>query len=260
MSAASPTGYDNVDQNSSKHDEEVYLYDSQTASLTCVSCNPTGARPVGVLDTVESGEGLGLLIDRRKVWVEEGREHWLAGNIPGWTAQSLTSAVFQSRYLSDSGRVFFNSTDDLVPAATNHKADVYEYEPTGVASCDSPSGGCVALISGGSSPEESAFLEATASGNDVFFLTAAQLLPQDTDTAFDIYDARVCGGESPCLTPPPLRGKGARARAAATPPPPPSRPRSGPRVARRSRGPRADPRPPSRRAANTLAAKRAPSR
>jgi hypothetical protein len=34
----------------------------------------------------------------------------------------------------------------------------------------------------------------------VFFLTAAQLLPQDTDTAFDIYDARICTQESPCLS------------------------------------------------------------
>jgi hypothetical protein len=36
----------------------------------------------------------------------------------------------------------------------------------------------------------------------VFFLTAAQLVPQDTDTAFDIYDARICTPASPCLTPP----------------------------------------------------------
>jgi hypothetical protein len=202
MSAASPTGYDNVDQNSGKHDEEVYLYDAGTASLTCVSCNPTGARPVGVLDKVESGEGLGLLVDRRKVWAESGHEHWLAGNIPGWTAQSLVGALFQSRYLSDSGRLFFNSPDHLVPQATNGKENVYEYEPADVGSCESPSGGCVSLISSGSSGRESAFLEATPSGNDVFFLTASQLLPQDTDTAFDVYDARVCTQASPCLSPP----------------------------------------------------------
>jgi sugar lactone lactonase YvrE len=216
MSAASPTGYDNVDQHSGKHDEEVYLYDAATASLRCVSCNPTGARPVGVLDTEESGEGLGLLVDRRKVWFG----HWLAGNIPGWTAQSLVSALVQSRYLSDNGRLFFNSPDGLVPQASNGKENVYEYEPTGLGSCNSPSGGCVALISSGSSGKESAFLEATPSGNDVFFLTAAQLLPQDTDTAFDIYDARVCTPNSACLTPPSPAPPGCSTANACRPAPP----------------------------------------
>ncbi len=198
MSAASPTGYDNRDQRSGQRDEEVYLYDSATARLTCVSCNPTGARPVGVIDENESGEGLGLLVDRRKIWF--GR--WLAGNIPGWTAQSITSAMFQSRYLNDEGRLYFNSPDELVPAASNGKENVYEYEPSGIGSCESSSGGCVALLSSGTSSNESAFIEATPGGNDVFFVTAARLSPQDTDTAFDIYDARVCTPSSPCLAPP----------------------------------------------------------
>jgi hypothetical protein len=198
MSAASPTGYDNVDQKTGKRDEEVYLYDAREARLSCISCNATRARPVGVLDTEESGEGLGLVVDRRKIWIG----HSLAGNIPGWTAQSLVSALFQSRYLTDSGRLFFNSPDNLVPQATNGKENVYEYEPGGVGSCESPSG-CVSLMSSGSSGKESAFLEATPSGSDVFFLTAGQLLPQDSDTAFDVYDARVCTQASPCLTPPP---------------------------------------------------------
>ena len=185
-------------QNSGKRDEEVYLYDSSTASLLCVSCDPTGAPPAGVLDQVESGEGVGLLVDRRKVWLG----HSLAGNIPGWTAESLFSALFQSRYLSNEGRLFFDSPADLLPAATNHKEDVYEYEPAGSGSCESTTGGCVALISSGSSEKESAFLEATPSGNDVFFLTAAQLVPQATEPGFDIYDARVCTPQSPCLAPP----------------------------------------------------------
>jgi hypothetical protein len=206
MSAASLTGYDNFDANPAAvgaRDEEVYLYDSAAAPgaarLRCVSCNPGGARPNGVLDTRESGEGLGLLADRRGVWA--GR--WLAGNIPGWTAQSLVSALYQSRYLSDEGRLYFNSPDSLVPAAKNAKEDVYEYEPSGVGSCVSATGGCVSLISGGSSDRESAFIEATPDGSNVFFVTEARLLPsQDTDTAFDIYDARECTAISPCLSPP----------------------------------------------------------
>jgi phosphodiesterase/alkaline phosphatase D-like protein len=205
MSAAPITGYDNVDASpeaNGARDEEVFLYDSANTALRCISCNPSGARPAGVFDTAESGEGLGLLVDRRKVWAESGHEHWLAGNIPGWTAQSVENALFQSRYLSDQGRLYFNSPDSLVPAARNGKENVYEYEPAGVGSCQSPSGGCISLISGAGSDRESAFIEATPDGSSVFFVTEANLLPQDTDTAFDIYDARECTEASPCLTPP----------------------------------------------------------
>jgi hypothetical protein len=203
MSAAPITGYDNTDasaQANGARDEEVFLYDSTTASLRCVSCNPTGARPAGVFDQNQSGEGLGLVVDRRRVWLNR----WIAGNIPGWTAQTLGSGLFQSRYLSDEGRLYFNSPDRLVPAAANSKEDVYQYEPAGVGNCQSPSGGCVSLISGGSSDRESAFIEATPDGSNVFFVTEARLLPsQDTDTAFDIYDARECTASSPCIPQPP---------------------------------------------------------
>jgi hypothetical protein len=43
-------------------------------------------------------------------------------------------------------------------------------------------------------------------GSDVFFSTNDQLVPQDTDnTQLDIYDARICTAESPCIKqPPPL--------------------------------------------------------
>ncbi len=198
MSSASLTGYDNLDQNSGKPDEEVYLYDAGTQRLTCISCNPTGARPVGVLDTKYPGEGYGLLVDRGLVWAG----HWLAGSIPGWTAQDEEFALFQSRYLSDEGRLFFDSPGDLVPQATNHKEDVYEYEPGGVGSCEGDSGGCVSLISSGSSGQESAFLEATPSGNDVFFLTDSQLVPPAVAGELHVYDARVCSQVSPCLAAP----------------------------------------------------------
>jgi hypothetical protein len=44
-------------------------------------------------------------------------------------------------------------------------------------------------------------MEATPDGDSVFFITAEQLLSQDTDTAFDVYDARTCTTTSPCLSP-----------------------------------------------------------
>jgi hypothetical protein len=194
MSDRSLTGYDNRDASSGALDEEVYLYDTESGGLTCVSCNPSGGRPEGVFDTEEAGEGLGLVVDRPNTWTER----WIAGSVPGWTGLSVEQSLYQSRYLSDSGRLFFNSADALVPADKNGKEDVYEYEPSKAGSCDSEPG-CVALISSGTSERESAFLDASQNGDDVFFLTAAALTGQDEDTNFDVYDARVCGSEG-CVT------------------------------------------------------------
>ena len=99
---------------------------------------------------------------------------------------------------------------------SNGTQDVYEYEPPGIkgpegnelcseaAETYSPrSGGCVNLISSGKSTRESAFLDASESGDDVFFLTQARLSSIDTDNALDVYDAHVCTTALPCITYPP---------------------------------------------------------
>ncbi len=204
MSARSLSGYDNRDARSGRPDQEVYLYDSQAGRLLCPSCNPSGARPRGVVDD-ESGRPPYLLVDRPPIW--QGQT--LAGSIPGWTARSENHALYQSRYLENSGRLYFNAADALVPQDSNGTEDVYQFEPSGVGSCTESSptfgaaaGGCVDLISSGSSGEESAFLDASESGNDVFFLTASRLAPQDSDPALDVYGAHVCSSSLPC--PPPL--------------------------------------------------------
>ena len=214
MSKEPLTGYDNVDQSAAARgarDEEVYLYDASEGRLTCASCDPNGAQPRGVFDREAAGEGKGLLVDRLGVWKEtEGEEaggtrravdHWLAGSIPGWTPLEEGTALYQSRYLSDHGRLFFDSPDELVGRAKNGKEDVYEFEPQGLGSCHS-SPGCVALISSGESDHESAFLDASESSDDAFFLTNQPLVGSDHDTSFDVYDARVCSEASPCLSPP----------------------------------------------------------
>jgi DNA-binding beta-propeller fold protein YncE len=203
MSNSPLTGYNNVDTRAHRRDEEVFLFDFVTNRVICASCNPTGAPPTGVFDggvSEESSDGTGRLVDRPGNWAF----HWLAGSVPGWTAVSLENALYQSRYLSDTGRLFFNAADPLVAADKNHVEDVYEYEPAGEGTCESATG-CVALISSGSehATRESDFLDASVSGNDVFFLTAEQLVPQDQDTAYDVYDAHVCTGSLPCFTPPP---------------------------------------------------------
>jgi DNA-binding beta-propeller fold protein YncE len=205
MSERSLTGYDARDAQSGEADEEVYVYDAESRRLVCASCNQaegTGGqafqRPQGVFDSESANDGVGLLVDRPELW----RHHWLAASLPGWDfnftgARSLS--LYQPRYLSDDGRLFFDSSDALVPQDTNGKEDVYEYEPDGVGSCEE-SGGCIGLISAGTGTTESIFLDASENGNDVFFSTASQLVATDVDNTFDIYDAHVCEPSSPCIT------------------------------------------------------------
>ncbi len=228
MSQRSLTGYDNHDAISGEPDEEVYLYEAEHERLVCASCDPTGARPVGVeYENIGPSPGIQSAVGGPRVWEHE---QWLAANIPGWTSYRLGIALYQSRYLSDSGRLFFNSNEPLVPQDVNGTWDVYEYELPGVGGCVTSSvsfversGGCVGLVSSGSSPEESAFLDASGTGGDVFFLTAAKLFSQDNDTSLDVYDAHECMSVSPCLpTPvvqPPPCSTGDSCKAAPSPQP-----------------------------------------
>lgn len=207
MSDASLTGYDNRDASSDALDEEVYIYDAMTGRLSCASCDPTGARPAGVFQAPFKDAETGFSVpapkyDSYRLW--EGR--WLAANVPAWTGMELLTAIYQSRYLSNDGRLFFNSSDALVPADTNGQVDVYEYNPAGVGSCSaggasysSRSGGCVTLVSSGTSSEESVFLDASESGGDVFILTSARLARKDYDSSYDVYDAHLCRSEAPCI-------------------------------------------------------------
>ncbi len=205
MSRRSLTGYDNRDAISGEPDEEVYLYDAETNHVVCASCDPTGARPVGQYDTEVFP---GIAMDPATTW----RGRWVAAVIPGWTQYGAgRSTGHQPRYLNDSGRLFFTSSDVLVPRDVNGRDDVYEYDPVGVGGCRPPSygqgasvvfnrtlGGCVGLISAGTGNSDSVFFDASASGNDVFFTTQDGLVQSDRDGAGDMYDARVCMQAEPC--------------------------------------------------------------
>ncbi|HTA34855.1 MAG TPA: hypothetical protein VK721_15645 [Solirubrobacteraceae bacterium] len=202
MSNRNLTGYEPVEAGKPNRDEEVYMYSYESGRLVCASCVSSGAPPVGVEDpggiaSAETIEGIGLLVDRPQTWLSP-RDIWLAGSVPGWTAIGNTQALYQSRYLTSNGRLFFTSPDDLVPGATGQKEMVYEYEVRGQGSCENE-GGCVALVSGGSSGREQAFVDASASGNDVFFLSAAELTP-NPENSHSLYDAHVCEASSPCTS------------------------------------------------------------
>ena len=96
------------------------------------------------------------------------------------------------RNLLEDGTAYFISPDQLVAGDTNRRYDVYQWR-----------NGSVRLISSGQSGTDSEFLGASASGNDVFFLTRERLVGADQDDEIDVYDARVGGGFPEPQTPPP---------------------------------------------------------
>jgi DNA-binding beta-propeller fold protein YncE len=172
-SEKSLTGYDNTDVSTERLDPEIYLYSADSDQLACVSCDPSGEPSSSGGATVE--------------FDEDGSPH----------------------YLSDSGQVFFETQEALLPSDTNGQMDIYEYE-----------NGQLHLISTGTSSSESVFLDASENGNNVFFLTRQKLLPQDTeDEALNIYDVRVDGGFlEPSLPPACTTADSCRAPAASQPP------------------------------------------
>jgi len=198
MSERSLTGHYNVDAASGEPTEEVFRYDAASERLDCVSCNPSGGAPLGQqIEAVFDLER--ALVDTNVLW----NRRWLAAAVPEATMAGIASPSFyRSRAVLDNGRTFFNAIDALVAADSNGEWDVYQWEPTGVGDCTASSGGasvsrsaggCVSLLSSGTGEDEAVFLDASASGDDVFFLTPARLSVLDKDTELDAYDARVDG-------------------------------------------------------------------
>jgi hypothetical protein len=179
---------------------EIYRYEAATAELGCVSCSPTNTPPSGGANV---------------------------SNIPVKFTEPSRQAALSTRNLAANGkRLFFDTPDRLLSSDTNGVNDVYEWEANGEGSCTSneaeQAGGCLYLISSGTSPRPSYFVDADADGSDVFILTAQPLVAQDKDELVDVYDARVGGGipqqnvveQPPCLLPDKCR--------APVPPPPPT--------------------------------------
>jgi hypothetical protein len=169
--------------------DEVYVYEAEgSGRLFCVSCSVSGEPP--------SPPPLN----------EEGAASWLPLS---W------NQTYAQQWLSEGGgRVIFETNQALVPQDTNGQVDVYEWERNGTGSCQE-SAGCVYLLSGGSSEGDSWLAGESASGNDVFIITRAQLTPQDPDSAYNLFDARV-GGVQP-ITPPQCQGTGCQGLPSAPP-------------------------------------------
>jgi hypothetical protein len=151
--------------------QEIYEFQAGANRLFCLSCSASGV-PLHV------GVGAFLPIS------------WSDDHLPEWAAD-------------EGNRVFFDSEAPLVAQDTNSRQDVYEWEREGIGGCTAASavnGGCIYLLSGGTSEADSWFIGASESGDDVFIASRAHLAPQDGNDAFNLFDARV-DGEQPVTEP-----------------------------------------------------------
>jgi len=181
---------------------QLYRYRPGDSGPLCVSCDPTGAPPVGPVALAGAANNNGTVGS--------------FGAAPNNHEEVLTRNIS-----ADGNRVFFDSDNELVAADTNGDdgcpsqpplrgqsgtgpqlcTDVYEWEASGSGSCTQASsayspqdGGCLYLLSGGTSDQPSYLADVSASGDDAFIITYDSLLPGDQDQGADIYDARVDGG------------------------------------------------------------------
>jgi hypothetical protein len=151
---------------------ELYLYSTDTGRLVCVSCNPSG-RAATADALTDQREGAGVSAKTAKL----------------------------SHALSDDGQhVFFTTAEALVPQDTNGVSDAYVYDTAGAT---------VRLLSSGTDPSPSYFIDASDDGQNAFFVTRQRLVRWDTDNSYDLYDARVGGGfPEPVAAAPECAGEG----------------------------------------------------
>jgi hypothetical protein len=137
---------------------EFYVYDARGNTLNCVSC------PVGTAATSN------------------------AEIMPTATHTSPTDSLvgIRPQFLSPDGHyAFFSTVEGLLPQDVNGLSDVYEWN---LATRK------LSLVSTANGADGAWFLDASATGGDVFFVTRQQLVGWDQDSLLDVYDARRGGG------------------------------------------------------------------
>jgi Fibronectin type III domain len=175
---------------------QIFRYDAETGTIVRISVGEDGFN--------DDGNAGSELAEPSIVPAEKGWQYPMG---PGRANLTMSN---------DGQDVFFESPVALTPGALNevkvnsspagvhtvYAENIYEYHD-----------GTVSLISNGkdTTPNSSAggvvsstrLIGTDSSGENVFFATNSQVIPEDTDTQRDYYDARICKNTDPCVAPPP---------------------------------------------------------
>lgn len=145
----------------------------------------------------------------------DGRGETRLGASSSLDDQAMSENHASGRVVTDDfGKVYFTSTDTLVPTDTDGGyADVYQW---------SEDGGARLLTPAGEAPYNALYMDSTPDGSSVFFVTAEPVLPQDVNATRDLYVSREGGGFAPVE--PPHECSGDSCQGPPTNPPPAERP------------------------------------
>lgn len=210
-----------------EHSGQVYRYDAASEQLARVSIgedgyNDNGDGGAGAASIVPAVETLSNVAGPPRgdpTMSNDGARVFFDSPI-ALTPHALNDVVIGyaiEEYPRGSGKSAEN------PNSPVYAQNVYEWEQEGHGSCPAgQSSGCTYLISDGHDTSVSTtkctnrlngnptgsgtcLFGVDATGDNVFFQTTDRLVPADTDTQEDIYDARVCEPEkgNPCITEPP---------------------------------------------------------
>jgi hypothetical protein len=148
--------------------KDVYRYDAETGQLDRVSGGESGY----------DANGNNSSFDAAIAKADE-----LSGEVKN-------QYELDSRAISEDGsRIVFSSVEALSPSAINNLPNVYEWHKEA-----GEREGQVSIVSDGSSETPDGHAVISPDGRNVFFTTSQGLVPQDTDGAPDVYDARIEGG------------------------------------------------------------------
>ena len=198
-----------LEQGGNSHEEaaQVYRYDNDERVVECVSCassyDPVPNQPA-FLHSSDAQPSI-----RGSVPLDTS----ISGN--GDYAFFTTPAALVPQDIDGEIEIETGpgSVNPDLGHTTSPSSDIYEWRANGVSGCGQLDG-CLALITNGRGGYKSLLLGSADEGRDVFVYTREKLVPQDNDTAGDIYDARVEGG----FPPPPPRPTECEADACSTPP------------------------------------------
>jgi hypothetical protein len=171
---------------------QLYRYDSSEDIIECVSCaSPFDPEPNYEAETSDvPGGSIETFVrsadDRPQVTLTSANGDYAVFE----TASALVPQDVNGEIAP--GRIENGEFSEYPGGSPSD--DVYEWRREGLDGCTHIQG-CLSLITPGTEDGlQVVVLGIDASARDIFFYTHSQLVPQDNDTAGDIYDARIDGG------------------------------------------------------------------